>query len=97
MAACAVNDALGFAKMLAEDEGISDQWNKARDSGDQTFVDLPKQIPVRLLYENVRVTDGGQVAIGTDPYGWNGPVARALGFQEGKASKARADKVDIGP
>ena len=92
-----VNDALGFAQMLAEDEGIADQWNKARDSGDQTFVDLPNQIPVRLLYENVRVTDGGQVAIGTDPYGWNGPVARALGFQEGKTSKARADKVDIGP
>ncbi|CAM3285072.1 Murein L,D-transpeptidase YcbB/YkuD [Sphingomonas antarctica] len=45
-----VDDALGFADRLAEEEGVADRWHQARASGKQTFVPLPREIPVRLLY-----------------------------------------------
>lgn len=92
-----VHNALEFAEMLARDQGISAKWEEARAASDQTFVDIPNQIPVRLLYQNAHLDNSGQVAIGTDPYGWNGPVAEALGFEEGKRSQARAQEVDVGP
>jgi hypothetical protein len=36
--------------MLARDERVIDQWHQARVTGKETFVKLPKQIPVRMLY-----------------------------------------------
>ena len=92
-----VSDALGFAQMLAKDEGVTDAWNKAHVSSDQTFVALPKPIPVRLLYHNVFVDQNGEVAFRTDPYGWNPPVAKALGFGNVSGTQAHADPIDIGP
>lgn len=92
-----VQDALGFAKRIADDEGVADQWQAARASGNRTFVSLPKSIPVRLLYRNVFVDLDGQVAFRTDPYGWNEPIAKALGYSQGSGAKARADEIDLGP
>lgn len=92
-----VDDALGFAQRIAEDEGIADQWKRARASGAQKFVALPREIPVRLLYHNVFIDRDGAVAFRTDPYGWNAPIAKALGFGKVSTAKARADAVDIGP
>lgn len=92
-----VADALGFADMLAEQEGVADEWRKARESGDMTFVPLPREIPVRLLYHNVFIEDDGEIAFRTDPYGWNAPIAKALGFSDGETKRARVDAVDVGP
>src|SRR6185369_15523242 len=40
-----VDDALGFAAVLAQDEGVLDEWNQALASGEETFVNLPHKIP----------------------------------------------------
>ena len=36
-----VFDALGFAAMIAADEGVLDEWNRARATGEESFVPLP--------------------------------------------------------
>jgi L,D-transpeptidase YcbB len=92
-----VDDAPGFAQRLAEDEGMAERWQAASASGEQTFVPLPVRIPVRLLYQNAFVDDMGRVTVRTDPYDWNGPIARALGFDDGAHTKSQADAIDIGP
>jgi len=92
-----VDDALGFAQLLAEDEGLADRWQAASASGEHSFVPLPVRIPVRLLYQNAFVDEVGRVTVRTDPYDWNGPVARALGFDDGAHTKTKADAIDIGP
>jgi murein L,D-transpeptidase YcbB/YkuD len=92
-----VEDALGFALMLAKDEGVSEQWNKARASGKETFVPLPREIPVRLLYQTVLIGTGGAPIVRTDPYGWNDRVARAIGFGGGRMSQVRVRAGDVGP
>ena len=92
-----VEDALGFARMLAEDEGVSAAWEAAQATGEMTFVPLPTRIPVRLLYHNVFVDSGGAVVFRTDPYGWNDPIAVQLGFVESAARHAEAQSIDIGP
>ena len=92
-----VSDALGFAKMIAQQEGIEGQWQQAHQSGDQTFVDLPQPIPVRLLYWNSFVDGKGDVAFRTDPYGWNDAIAKQLGFNGAPSKKATAKDIDLGP
>lgn len=92
-----VEDALGFAQRIAEDEGVADGWQAATTSGEQTFVPLPVRIPVRMLYQNAFVDEIGRVTVRTDPYDWNGPVAQALGFDDGAHTRTQADAIDIGP
>lgn len=92
-----VEDALGFAAMLAKDAGISDQWNKARGSGKESFVSLPNEIPVRLFYQTILFDDEGQPVYRADPYGWNDPVSVALGFKAGSGTRLRPAGVDVGP
>ncbi|WP_367613599.1 L,D-transpeptidase family protein [Sphingomonas sp. AP4-R1] len=92
-----VDDALGFAEMLARDEGVLDQWHQARAAGKETFVALPRQIPVRLLYETVLFDDEGSPVVRSDPYGWNDRVAKALGFDVGAGQRLRSGGDDVGP
>ena len=92
-----VADALGFAEMLADQEGVGDAWRAAREAGDMAFVPLPREIPVRMLYHNVFVDADGEVAFRTDPYGWNDPIARALGFKDQASWRVSTKAVDIGP
>lgn len=92
-----VSDALGFAAMLAEQEGVGEVWAEAHASGKYQTVDLPREIPVRLLYHNAFVADDGKVAFRTDPYGWNDAVAVQLGFADAKTRHATAGAIDIGP
>lgn len=92
-----VSDAIGFAQMVAEHQGIAAQWTKARKTGEQTFVPLPQKLPVRLLYRTVYVGDGNQVMYRTDPYGWNVAVAEALGFTKDPRKQFRSKMRDIGP
>jgi len=90
-------------------EGQQSQPQQRGRNGDPvpktTFVDLPQQIPVRLLYHTAFL-DGGQLRIAPDPYGWDARVAQALGLPVPPAS-ARAERTaeqkraergdDIGP
>lgn len=92
-----VQDALGFAAMIAKQEGVEEEWNKARATGEETFVPLPRKIPVRLLYHTV-YADGGRLRFRGDPYEWDEDVAEALGLaaRPRRERKAREDG-DLGP
>jgi murein L,D-transpeptidase YcbB/YkuD len=74
-----VNDAIGFARMIAADEGISDQFEQALAGGKEKEVPIANKIPVRLLYHTAYV-ENGQVVFRGDPYGWDDKLAQALGL-----------------
>ena len=91
-----VEDALGFARMIAGQEGVLDRWERAQAAGEETFVPLPRPIPVRLLYHTAFV-DGGRVRFRPDAYGWDEELAAALGLPATPRA-ARPDHVgDVGP
>lgn len=93
-----VRDALGFASMLAADEGVGAAWEKARAGQRTVFVNLPREIPVRLLYATVLLGPGDVPVARPDPYGWDRAVANALGFAApARVSAASAAPVDEGP
>lgn len=74
-----VNDALGFARMIAADEGITDQFEQALAGGKEKEIAIRDKIPVRLMYHTAYL-DGGQVVFRSDPYGWDDKLAQALGL-----------------
>jgi murein L,D-transpeptidase YcbB/YkuD len=74
-----VEDAVGFARLLANDQGVLADFDLALASGKETNVPLKQRIPVRLLYHSAFV-DGGRVLFRPDPYGWDDKLAQALGF-----------------
>jgi murein L,D-transpeptidase YcbB/YkuD len=92
-----VSDALGFAKLIAADQGISEIWHKALDSGEESFVPLRSNIPVRLLYQTVLFDQSGDPVVRSDPYQWNDRVAATLGFAATTIYRLRSDQSDIGP
>jgi len=92
-----VEDALGFAQLIARDEGVEQQWQEALDSGEETFVKLPHAIPVRLFYQTILFDDDGTPIIRNDPYNWNDRVALALGFAASNSLGLKAGKGDVGP
>ena len=92
-----VEDAPGFAAMLARDEGLSDEWEKARGGGKESFVPLPRPIPVRLFYQTVLFDEAGEPVIRADPYGWNDRVAAALGFPASEGYRLHPPASDVGP
>lgn len=92
-----IDDALGFAEIVANDEGVVDAWHQARATDKESFVSLPHEIPVRMLYQTVLLDDSGAPVIRSDPYGWNDRVATALGFTASKSYQLKANSGDIGP
>ncbi|HMG47852.1 MAG TPA: L,D-transpeptidase family protein [Allosphingosinicella sp.] len=91
-----VADALGFAAMIAGDQGVADQWRDALATGEEGFVPLPRPIPVRLLYHTVFV-DRGRIVFAPDVYGWDEGVAEALGLPRRPRPAAAAQSRDLGP
>jgi murein L,D-transpeptidase YcbB/YkuD len=91
-----VQDALGFAQMIADQEGVRAEWDRARAGGDEAFVPLPRPIPVRLMYQTAFV-EGDRVRYRLDYYGWDDAVARALGLASRPPRPARERSRDIGP
>jgi murein L,D-transpeptidase YcbB/YkuD len=81
-----VENAIQFATALAEQEGVLDQFQQAMQGNDETFIKLPKPIPVRLLYETA-FWDGSNVQFRQDVYGWDDNVAKALGLEAGPPQK----------
>jgi len=98
-----VQDALGFARLIATHEGVLEEWERARAKDDdeeeqyeEAFVALPRPIPVRLLYYTAWI-ENGRVVIAPDPYGWDDEVARALGLPAGPRRAAQRRERDMGP
>jgi len=91
-----VQDALGFANMLASEDGVADQFQEALSSGDEKWVRLKTEFPVRLLYHTA-YWDGSSIQFRPDVYGWDEGVGRALGLVRGPAVRAIQKATDIGP
>jgi len=92
-----VHDALGFAGIIADLQGVREEWERARATGEETFVRLPRPIPVRLTYQSVFL-DGERLRYRLDVYGWDEAVARELGFPALVARTAvRRHRSDTGP
>ncbi len=98
-----VQDALGFARLIATHEGVLEEWERARvkdedeeEQYEEAFVTLPRPIPVRLLYHTAWV-ENGRVVIAADAYGWDDDVARALGLPAGPRRAAQRRERDMGP
>ena len=91
-----VEDALGFARLIAGHEGVLDRWEEALATGEETFVPLPRQIPVRLLYHTA-FADGGRIVFRPDPYDWDEEVAEALGLAARQRRARPRHRGDVGP
>ncbi len=102
-----VQDAVGFARLIADHEGKRAELDRALGQRERetTFIDLPEQIPVRLLYFTAFL-DGGQLTFAPDIYGWDAKIAEALGMPvppasataERRAEQSRRNRgADVGP
>ncbi|HEV2816865.1 MAG TPA: L,D-transpeptidase family protein [Allosphingosinicella sp.] len=91
-----VQDALGFAAMIAADAGVEEAWREALAKGEETFVALPRPIPVRLFYHTAFV-DHGRIVFAPDAYGWDEDVAEGLGLPRRPRPAAAVRGRDLGP
>jgi murein L,D-transpeptidase YcbB/YkuD len=92
-----VQNALQFASLLTTQDNVFDQFQEAMASGEEKWVKLKTQIPVRLLYHTA-FFDAGRVQFRPDVYGWDDDVAMALGLVRGAPRQAfQAQGEDVGP
>ena len=94
-----VENAVQFATALAQQEGVLDQFQQAmQKEDDPTFIKLPREIPVRLLYQTA-FWDGSRIQFREDVYGWDENIAKALELAAGPPRKIRQPESsdDIGP
>jgi len=92
-----VHDALGFALLIARDDGVLTDFQEALMEEDETFVKLRKAIPVRLTYRTAFL-DNGAVRLVEDVYGWDDDVARALGYERPpRGPRRQVRNGDVGP
>jgi murein L,D-transpeptidase YcbB/YkuD len=91
-----VEDALGFARLLAADQGLSEDFEEGLASGEETGIELKEKIPVRLLYHSA-YWDGSRILFRTDPYAWDDKLAKALGLGKQVRRRVVRHVEDIGP
>ena len=91
-----VQDAIGFAAALAQQDGVFDKFQEAMASGDETYVKLKSKIPVRLFYHTA-FWDGSRVQFRPDVYGWDDDVGRVLGLVKGPPRPSLQKTEDVGP
>jgi murein L,D-transpeptidase YcbB/YkuD len=91
-----VHNAVQFARLLARDEGVLEEFDKGLLSRKETHVGIEKKIPVRLLYHTAYALNG-RVLFRTDPYGWDELLGRALGMAAGPRQRLRTHVSIIGP
>jgi murein L,D-transpeptidase YcbB/YkuD len=91
-----VENAVEFARLLAQDDGKLDAFDKALATKEETPVELSRKIPVRLLYHSAYL-DGGRVVFRTDPYGWDDKLAAALGLPGQIRPRVKTHVEDVGP
>ncbi|MCM3681105.1 L,D-transpeptidase family protein [Sphingomonas paucimobilis] len=92
-----VEDAVGFAEMLARDQGVEAEWQRAHATGKESYVTLTRPVPVRMLYQTVLFDESGEPVVRSDPYGWNDRVASALGFPASTGFRVKTRAADVGP
>ena len=94
-----VENAVQFATSLAQQEGVLEQFQKAMQKDDQGFIELPREIPVRLLYQTA-FWDGARIQFRPDIYGWDENIAKALELAPGpprKIEQPQSTDEDVGP
>jgi murein L,D-transpeptidase YcbB/YkuD len=93
-----VENAVQFATALAQQEGVLDEFQQAMEKDDQSFIKLPRPIPVRLLYQTA-YWDGSGVQFRKDVYGWDDNIAKALGLSPGPPRRIEQPESgdDVGP
>jgi murein L,D-transpeptidase YcbB/YkuD len=93
-----VENAVQFATALAQQEGVLDEFQQAMEKDDQSFIKLPRPIPVRLLYQTA-YWDGSGVQFRQDVYGWDDNIAKALGLSPGPPRRIEQPESgdDVGP
>lgn len=91
-----VEDAVGFAEILAGDDGVLPKFQEAEASGKESFVKMKTEVPVRLLYHTAFL-DGGTLRLQTDAYGWDDDLATALHLPQRTKRVLRSKNGDIGP
>jgi len=92
-----VQDAIGFALLLAHDDGILMDFQEALTKGEEGFVKLKSEVPVRLMYRTAFL-DEGKVRFVDDIYGWDDDLAYALGYvRKPPRAKVKHGDEDVGP
>ena len=93
-----VEGAVDFAHQLASEQGVLPDLQEGLAEGDESFVSLKREIPVRLLYRTAYF-EGGQVRLLPDVYGWDNAIASALGLGAVSPRRPHMHKrgVDVGP
>ena len=91
-----VEDALDFARLIAEHQGKRGAFERALASGKESVVELAYPIAVRLLYHTVYL-ENGRLVYRHDDYGWDEQVAAALGLGAGRRSTSKRYPTDMGP
>ena len=93
-----VQDALGFALLLAHDDGILVEFEEKMMRMDQEgYVKLKKEVPVRLMYRTAFLEDG-KVKLVDDAYGWDDDIAYALGYvRRPPRERQKQSGGDVGP
>jgi murein L,D-transpeptidase YcbB/YkuD len=93
-----VENAVEFATALAQQEGVSNRFEPAMQKDDQAFIKLPREIPVRLIYQTA-FSDGSKIQFRPDVYGWDENVAKALELKVGQPRKIEQPESDddVGP
>jgi len=92
-----VQDAIGFALLLAHDDGILIDFQEALTKGEESFVKLKSEVPVRLMYRTAFL-DNGKVRLVDDAYGWDDDLAYALGYvRKPPRPKVKQEGDDVGP
>ena len=91
-----VEDAVGFAQMLARDDGVLPQFQEAMLGRDEEFIDMKREVLVRLLYHTVFL-DNGTIHFRTDAYGWDEDLAAALSLKTRTRRPLKSRHGDVGP
>lgn len=89
-----VHNAVQFAQLLAEHQGVRAQFDKALASGKESSIALKQKIPVRLLYHTAYL-DNGRVMFRGDAYGWDDKLGAALGLGAGNGRRAVRTHVSV--
>jgi len=91
-----VQNAVAFALQLASEDGLQDKFQQALATGDENYVKLRREIPVRLIYRTA-YWDGARVMFVADAYGWDDDIARALRLERGPPRAVHQRAEDVGP
>jgi murein L,D-transpeptidase YcbB/YkuD len=92
-----VENAVQFAQMLAQADGIDAKFSQAMGKKDEIQVDLNTDIPVRLMYHTAYLGTDGRIHFAQDAYGWDNDVATALGYPTKAPAQVKDRDADIGP